>query len=273
MLLACRDLTHVRFWHDAGVPLELKAVGSLSPVSVVDSLCQAIRDAMLAGHLAPGTALGEAAVAQAYAVSRLTAREALGLLVASGLLIRERNRSAVIPVLSADDRAGLLDARLAVESAALRSRHLDASAVERLQSATQRLRAIADHADERTVWRAELAFHRDLVAAAGNAWLLRAYGPIEAGMIAAQVEGSGHDSALRLAVQHGRIIRALREGDRDTAVRELCDHLVASEGRADRADAPNGDVELVPAVAAHHQPSPQAARQSMDAALRMTAGQ
>ena len=259
------------------MPLELQAVGStmpLSPVSVVDSLCQAIRDAVLAGHLAPGTALGEAAVAQAYGVSRLTAREALGLLVASGLLVRERNRSAVLPVLTADDRAGLLDARLAVEAAAVRSRQLDAAVLDRLHAATQRLRTMADHADERTVWRAELAFHRDLVAASSNAWLIRAYGPIEAGMVAAQMEGSGHDSGLRLAVQHGRILRALREGDRDTAARELADHLVASDSRAVRVDSDHLGEEgaEVPDPAATHRPSTQAARQSMDAALRISSG-
>lgn len=256
------------------MPLELQVVGSLTPVSVVDSLCQAIRDAVLAGHVAPGTALGEAAVAQAYGVSRLTAREALGLLVASGLLVRERNRSAVLPVLSVDDRAGLLDARLAVESAAVRSRQLEMTVLDRLQAATQRLRTMADHADERTVWRAELAFHRDLVAASGNPWLIRAYGPIEAGMVAAQLEGSGHDSGLRLAVQHGRILRALREGDRDLAARELADHLVAAEVRPDRADAerPPEVTDAANAPGATHQPSPQTARQSMDAALRMTSG-
>lgn len=255
--------------------LDLQVVGSLSPVSVVDSLCQAIRDAVLAGHLAPGTALGEAAVAQAYGVSRLSAREALGLLVASGLLVRERNRSAALPVFTAADRSGLLDARLAVESAAVRSRHLESAVLDRLQSATQRLRTIADHADERTVWRAELAFHRDLVAASGNAWLIRAYGPIEAGMIAGQLEGSGHDSGLRLAVQHGRILRALREGDRDLAARELADHLVAAEGRQEQHDADRSGDDHGAALASqveHPGPSPESARQSMDAALRATLG-
>jgi len=254
--------------------LDLHAVASLSPVSVVDSLCQAIRDAVLAGHLAPGTALGEAAVAQAYGVSRLSAREALGLLVASGLLVRERNRSAVLPVLSADDRAGLLDARLAVESAAVRSRHLDGAVLDRLQASTARLRAMADHADERMVWRAELAFHRDLVAASANPWLIRAYGPIEAGMVAAQLEGSGHDSGLRLAVQHGRILRALREGDRDLAARELAEHLVAADGRPERVEGDRvlDEHDTDASAPAAHQASPQAARQSMDAALRLSSG-
>ncbi|WP_233507074.1 GntR family transcriptional regulator, partial [Spongiactinospora gelatinilytica] len=87
----------------------------LRPVSTVSALADALRARVLSGEIEPGTALPEQEIAAAYGVARPTVREALAALVHEGLLRRERNRSAHVPVVSAADLADLMFVRRPLE--------------------------------------------------------------------------------------------------------------------------------------------------------------
>ena len=64
--------------------------------STVDRIAQELRRAMFEGELESGTPLREVALADSLGVSRPTVREALSVLVADGLAVREPNRGVAV---------------------------------------------------------------------------------------------------------------------------------------------------------------------------------
>jgi DNA-binding GntR family transcriptional regulator len=70
---------------------------TLSPVSTVDALADALRHQVLDGSLAPGTYLREVQVATSYGVARHTVRAAMQMLVLEGVLRHTPNRGVHVP--------------------------------------------------------------------------------------------------------------------------------------------------------------------------------
>jgi DNA-binding GntR family transcriptional regulator len=77
----------------------------------------AIRDAILAGRIPPGTPLREAALATELSVSRNTIREAARILESEGLVCYQMNRGIVVAEVTADDVRDIYTARAAAELA------------------------------------------------------------------------------------------------------------------------------------------------------------
>ena len=202
----------------------LSSPAVIAPISVVDAVCEAMTTDIMAGQVQPGCALPEASIATRYGVSRLTARDAIARLVAGGLLERVRNRSAVLPVLDRRALQEIAAVRGALEESSIYSRRRDPDVLDRLEAATSALRQSTDSIDRRQVWEAELSFHRDLTTLGGNARLASLHATTDAQACAAFVQAPGRPSALQIAVQHARIVRALREDDPERACGELRHH-------------------------------------------------
>ena len=94
---------------------------------VVDHL----REEILANRLAPGTELGEVALAQSLGISRGPLREALGQLAAEGLVTIVPRRGAVVKRLTRQEFLDAYQVREALESLAIRL------AVPRLETPTE----------------------------------------------------------------------------------------------------------------------------------------
>lgn len=128
-----------------------------------------MREAILSGELGAGSKLREADLAERFGTSRGPIREAIRELVREGLVVEFDRRGNVVSTLTARDLAEVYGVREALEVAASRL------AVERADD--EAMRALEQHLEafERGAGgdylansAHDLAFHRTLVALAGN---------------------------------------------------------------------------------------------------------
>ena len=93
---------------------------TLTRLSTVDALAEALRRRILDGELAPGTPLREEALSGEYDVARHSLRSALRSLQGEGLVEIQPNRGARVARLSGEDVRGLSELRTALEVEAAR---------------------------------------------------------------------------------------------------------------------------------------------------------
>ena len=187
-----------------------------------DAIYSAVRDAILDGTSAPGTAITESAIAMRYGVARPTAKLALERLVADGLLRREAHQAARVPELRRDDVRDLFDNRAMVEAAAAATL-ARAGAVPAAAVAAQR--ALREHADDFA--HDDIAFHRELVAGQPSPRLARMHALLmgEVELCIGQVQAHHLLDAASVADQHQRILDAIVAGDPDAATRLAREHI------------------------------------------------
>jgi len=197
----------------------------LRPVSIADALTEALRQSILDGDLPGGALVAEVDVAEHYGVSRPTAKAAITALVHSGLLVREANRSAVVPTLDALDVQDLFFVRIPLEV------HVVGAVIERalvpedaLVAVTELAAVPADAPHSRFV-RADLGFHRALVASLGSPHLSRVFSDLEGEIHLSMVQSRYALGQRRIVAEHGAVFEAIRDGDAPSATKLMADHL------------------------------------------------
>jgi DNA-binding GntR family transcriptional regulator len=137
------------------------------------------KELVLTGELPGGHLFSEGDIAARLGVSRTPVREAFLRLQAEDLLTLIPKRGAVVVPVPPGEAEDVLDAREAVETAAVRRllRHPEQvpAAVAELRAAVEVQRAHADRGDLHGFAEADEAFHRTLVAAGRNALTMRFY--------------------------------------------------------------------------------------------------
>jgi DNA-binding GntR family transcriptional regulator len=100
-----------------------------------DKAYRAIKQSLISGSYAPGQVLVIRQLAETFGISTTPIREALQRLVAERILQLQKNRSIVIPLLSASTFRELVAIRCAVEGLAteMAAKHIDAKQLEHLQ--------------------------------------------------------------------------------------------------------------------------------------------
>jgi DNA-binding GntR family transcriptional regulator len=137
------------------------------------------KELVLTGELPGGHLFSEGEIAERLGVSRTPVREAFLRLQVEGLLNLIPKRGAVVVPVPPGEAEDVLDAREAVEAAAVRrlARRPDLipDALERLHTVLDTQRAHADAGDLPAFAEADELFHRTIVAAGGNTLLLDFY--------------------------------------------------------------------------------------------------
>lgn len=209
-------------------------------------------------ELTPGASLpSEAELAERYAVSRLTIREAVKLLAGRGLLELARGRKAVVrePDGSAfadfltsllhNDSKGLFDLvevrlSLEVQSATFAAKRASRAAIAAIESALQGMRdnaqaAMAGDRDaDRRFHDFDVGFHEAVALASGNrilGYLFEAMSaPLRHGI---QISRRGHanrgHTLLDTIDAHDRILDAIRSGNGRAASEAMRLHLKDTE--------------------------------------------
>jgi DNA-binding GntR family transcriptional regulator len=194
--------------------------------TVVDAVAAALRDQLLDGALAPGQVLRDTVLAQEFRVARPTIRAAVQVLVADGLVERDRGRSARVPQFAAADIADLYLARATVELAAVDMIERTGAPVQPVVASLARLQSL----DARSAWRdvveADVAFHHALVAAAGSPRLLRMFqGLANETRLVIALQRELYETVDELVTEHQRIVTAMKRKRFDSVRRQLGDHF------------------------------------------------
>ena len=212
-------------------------LGELEPVprrSTVEIISDELRSAIMYGSLAPGSQLGEAALAARLGVSRGPLREAMQRLVQEGLLRSEPHRGLFVITLAEDDMEDVYLARLAIERAAcqlimVRNR---GEALVRLTEALQALVAAAKKRDRIAMSDADQAFHQVLVASSGSPRLERMAQTllVEARMCLNALQEK-YPEPEDLVEEHRKLVEAINDGDEERLLRLIEEHMTDSVAR------------------------------------------
>ena len=188
-----------------------------------------MRGQIARGELAPGDRIVELNLARDLGVSRSPIREALGQLELEGLVESIPYRGAYVRRLDAARFRQLLEFRLALEEFAVRrlARRIDATELERLRGALERVAERARASDFEGAIAADLSLHEMLVELAGNEPLRGAYrAMINEFRLYIRLTSRHYASIAELATEHDDLLRALETRKPSGAALALRRHIV-----------------------------------------------
>lgn len=189
-------------------------VVTLGTTSVVAAVAAAVRRQLLDGQLPQGSVMRDTVLAEQYGVARPTVRAAIQSLVADGLLMRDRGRSARVPTFDPGEVADLYLARRTVEQAALDLVERHGHPLDALAIAAERLTRLPASAGWQEAADLDVEFHRVLVAAAGSARLSRMFeGLANESRLLIAFQRPLYESTEMLGAEHLPMFEALRSGD------------------------------------------------------------
>jgi DNA-binding GntR family transcriptional regulator len=198
------------------------------PTNLATAVASHLREQIISGTLDAGARVNETRVMQELALSRSPVREALRILEAEGLVTLEPHRGAVVRPLSEDELREIFDARLMLETHALRAaaRGLAAEALAPVAAAAREARARLTAGSVAGWYEASLRLHDALVALGGNRHVTRLYEELKVSLRRYQVGVVGMPrQAERSQREHEAIVAALARGDVEAATTALGAHI------------------------------------------------
>ena len=191
-------------------------------------VAERLRTAILAGDIAPGTALVETALSQRFDVSRGPLREALRQLIEEGLLVTVPYTGTHVASLSVEDVREIYSLRTVLETFAFEQvwQRRGAGFRAELRHRNDRLIATIDAADDRASILTELELHGLVFEAAGHKLLLRAWQGLRGRLQlywAAHHRAHGRHGPRRDS--HDSYISAALGSDLDAMRREIAGHM------------------------------------------------
>ncbi len=205
---------------------------SFQPVSTVDRVAEELRRSLFDGELGPGTPLREVALSDALGVSRSTVREALGILVAEGLVDRVPNKGTQVRRLDPEQVRDVCRARTVIEMAGIRRWNEAGEAardhVRQALAAYSELRGSDCTTAEFTA--AHLEIHRALAGLTGSSRLVAAVEVLhsEVRLALAEVDRARGNAAEQVH-SHSLLLELMESGQLDAAAEELTEHLADAE--------------------------------------------
>jgi DNA-binding GntR family transcriptional regulator len=195
------------------------------------------KELVLSGQLPGGHLFSEGEIAARLGVSRTPVREAFLRLEAEQLLTLVPKRGAIVVPVPPGEAEDVLDAREAVEGAAVRRLLREPGrlpeALAALRAALEVQRRAAEDGDLRAFAEADEAFHRAVVSAGGNALFTRFY----AGLADRQRRMSMHalgpvpEQLPVILGQHEELLAALEARDETGFTTALRAHLDGTHRR------------------------------------------
>lgn len=189
---------------------------------------EVIRTAILAGQLAPGSELREAALGAQLGLSRTPIREALLSLQAAGLVETTRGRVARVRNPSFDELVAAYELRAVVEGAAARmaAARTTPEALKAMRDSCIRFESLIDNEDSSPLVKENAIFHGLVHANCGNqliAPMTRQL--IEMPLVYSAYAAYTPDRRRLSHRQHEMILDAMERRDEDAAERIMRQHI------------------------------------------------
>ena len=205
----------------------------LAPIALWEAVCARLRDAILSGELKAGAKITETELAERFGTSRGPVREAIRELAREGLLVELPRKGTLVSSLTAHDLTEVYGVREALETAASRTAIARASK-ESLLALEGHLIALERAGDYLEQAVHDLAFHRSLVALAGNARMTNTYEAMLTQTMLLLRVAAGESAALRADLKpaaHREILSALLARDEELARNAIDAHYRYAEDR------------------------------------------
>ncbi len=199
---------------------------AIRPISTTEAVVVSLRARILDGKIEPGVRLPELDLAAEFGVARPTVRAAIQTLCHEGLLVREPNRSAHIPVLTREEITDLFSVRIPLECLVVRAVLERDVSLDGAREAIARMEELPDDAGWSEVVAGDGAFHEALVTAVGSPRLERLYGALsgEIRLCVAQLRPSWA-SPKEIGLEHHEVLEVLETGDVAAAEARMTQHL------------------------------------------------
>jgi DNA-binding GntR family transcriptional regulator len=198
--------------------------GSMDPKMIAAALRQEIE----ARALSVGTVLKQEDLAERFDVSRQPVRQALGYLLAEGLLERRSDRSLAVAGLTSEAAREVTAIRCLLEAEALRL-SLPNLTDSQLRKAERIAEDLIEETNIATIEELDVAFHALLYGACGNTRLLSLIdGLRREGRRSYATQPMGSRQRADLADQHRALLAACKRRDSAAAVAALLSHLTYS---------------------------------------------
>lgn len=197
--------------------------------TIGNQIRQELEQRILDGTLPPGTRLVELELAREFQTSQAPVREALEGLKSSRLAEGTRYRGTFVRAISEKEMEEAYVVRGTLEqlAAELAAPHLNGD-VRKIRSIFQQLQLAAQAHDIPGYAAFNHQFHREIVAASGNALLLETWQTLQfEARVRIQLSQRGKPNLLARAAEHEPIIDALESGDGVLAGRYSREHASA----------------------------------------------
>ncbi len=148
---------------------------------MAERIAEALRQAIIAGTLEPGSRVNESEIAARYRISRSPVREALRLLQQEGLVAMEPRRGAFVKRLTPQEVVDVYDVKSMLEGHAtgLATRRMGERDLERLAACVARMEREVAASDMTAYVQSTREFHEIIVHGCGNATLASIYQGLE----------------------------------------------------------------------------------------------
>lgn len=199
--------------------------------SPLEQIVRSLEEEIVLGRLHPRERLVEEDLARHFDAKRHVVRAALAELETLGIVVRQPNRGAAVRDFTAREVEQIYDVRVVLERYAAQIMPLpaDPDLVARLAGIQARHGRAVDERDLRTVFRANLEFHRVLFGACGNPYLAEQINQLASRAHAIRFHAITDDTLLeRARREHGLMIDYLERGEREKLIEIMGEHIKPS---------------------------------------------
>lgn len=211
-----------------------------------DYVADQLRQGIIVGALKPNQRLVEEELAASMQTSRGPVRDALRLLEAEGLVVRQSHRGAFVAELTYEDVLEIYSIRELLESLAIRQTIQNASSeqIDELDKLVHSMNEMANQSyNQFQATDVDMEFHRTLCRISGNKRLLIVWESLSAQIRLVVLTHRLHnptDLKERSVAWHEAIVDAIRQRDETKALAELHKHMSGSTEWVQRSIEKNG---------------------------------
>lgn len=193
-----------------------------------DVVFNTLRQAILRGELKPGERLMEIQLANKLGVSRTPIREAIRKLELEGLVLMIPRKGAEVADITEKSLMDVLEVRKALEELSVRLTcdRITEEEIRELKVAAEDFRETLKRADITEIAEADVRFHDVIYAATKNQKLIQLLNNLHEQMYRYRIEYLKNEEVYpKLLREHEEIISRISRGEREEAVRIVCEHI------------------------------------------------